>query len=154
MKKKLLILPVLLLLFACGGKEYEVVDTEKEARLINEKTAIEKKKLSTDRVFFRFDSSMLTEKSKLVLDSIIEWLESDSNIKIVIEGHCDERGTREYNLALGQRRADAVKKYLVSRGISSARIKTISYGKERPALIGKGEAIWSKNRRSVIVPAK
>lgn len=150
MSKKYLILPLLILTFACGGgNNYDVVNTEEEATFINEKVASERPK--EDRVFFKFDSSTLSDRSKRTLDKIANWLENNEDVNILIEGHCDERGTREYNLALGQRRANAVKKYLVSQGISAKRIKTISYGKEKPAVLGKGEAVWSKNRRSVIV---
>lgn len=150
MSKKYLILPLLILTFACGGgNNYDVVNTEEEATFINEKVASERPK--EDRVFFKFDSSALSDRSKRTLDKIANWLENNKDVNILIEGHCDERGTREYNLALGQRRANAVKKYLVSQGISAKRIKTISYGKEKPAVLGKGEAVWSKNRRSVIV---
>lgn len=78
-------------------------------------------------------------------------MNSDPSIKVIIEGHCDERGTREYNIALGERRAMAAKKYLIGKGINASRIKVISYGKERPAFIGSGEDIWAKNRRAVTV---
>lgn len=149
MKKRYLVTPLLLLLVACGGNNYDVIDTEEEATAINRKAEVNQPK--QDRVFFKFDSSALSEQSKKVLDETANWLKNNKDINILIEGHCDERGTREYNLALGQRRADAAKKYIVSKGIDSIRIKTISYGKERPAVVGKGEAIWSKNRRSVIV---
>ena len=76
------------------------------------------------------------------------------DIKIIVEGHCDERGTREYNLALGKKRAEAVKNYLVSKNVAAGRIKTISYGKEKPDMVGTGEAVWSKNRRAVVVEIK
>ncbi|MDE3037500.1 MAG: peptidoglycan-associated lipoprotein Pal, partial [Pseudomonadota bacterium] len=79
------------------------------------------------------------------------WLKQYPGVNVTVEGHCDERGTREYNLALGERRAAAAKKYLVSEGIAAARISTISYGKERPAVIGDDEAAWSQNRRAVTV---
>lgn len=149
MKKKYLILPLLALVMACGSETYDVVDSEEEAMGVNR--AVESEQPKEDRVFFKFDSSALSEGAKKTLDKTATWLNNNSNIAILIEGHCDERGTREYNLALGQRRAEAAKKYLVSKGVKSSRIKTISYGKERPAVVGKGEAIWSKNRRSVIV---
>ena len=104
-----------------------------------------------DRVFFDLDSSSLKDNAKKILDNQAAWLKSDPSIKVIIEGHCDERGTREYNIALGERRANATKEYLVSNGVEEFRIKTISYGKERPAFVGRGEEIWSKNRRSVTV---
>ena len=149
MKKKYFILPLLALVMACGSETYDVIDSEEEAMRANGSAGFEQPK--QDRVFFKFDSSALGEEAKRTLDRTAIWLNNNSDINILIEGHCDERGTREYNLALGQRRADAAKKYLVSRGVSSSRIRTISYGKERPAVVGKGEAVWSKNRRSVIV---
>jgi peptidoglycan-associated lipoprotein len=102
-----------------------------------------------DRVFFDFDKSTLSSKAQETLDKQAAWLTRVSGATILVEGHCDERGTREYNLALGDRRATAVKDYLVSKGITASRIKTISYGKERPAVLGSNEWAWSQNRRSV-----
>ena len=88
-----------------------------------------------DRVFFDFDKSTLSSKAQATLDKQAAWLKRVPTATILVEGHCDERGTREYNLALGDRRATAVKDYLVSKGIAASRIKTISYGKERPAVL-------------------
>ena len=102
-----------------------------------------------DRVFFDFDKSTLSSKAQETLDKQAAWLTRVSGATILVEGHCDERGTREYNLALGDRRATAVKDYLVSKGIAASRIKTISYGKERPAVLGSNEWAWSQNRRAV-----
>ena len=102
-----------------------------------------------DRVFFDFDKSTLTAKAQETLDKQAAWLQRVSAATILIEGHADERGTREYNLALGDRRANAVRDYLISKGIAATRIKTISYGKERPAVLGSNEWAWSQNRRSV-----
>jgi peptidoglycan-associated lipoprotein len=102
-----------------------------------------------DRVFFDFDKSTLSAKAQETLDKQASWLTRVSAATILVEGHCDERGTREYNLALGERRATAVKDYLVSKGIAASRIKTISYGKERPAVLGSNEWAWSQNRRGV-----
>ena len=104
-----------------------------------------------DRVLFGFDSSELSGASQATLDRQAAFLAARPALRITIEGHCDERGTREYNLALGERRASVVRDYLVARGINAARIKTISYGKERPAAVGSNEAAWAKNRRSVTV---
>ena len=104
-----------------------------------------------DRVLFGFDSSELTSGSQATLNRQAAFLAARPALRITIEGHCDERGTREYNLALGERRASVVRDYLVARGINAARIKTISYGKERPAAVGSNEAAWAKNRRSVTV---
>jgi peptidoglycan-associated lipoprotein len=104
-----------------------------------------------DRVFFDYDSSELSADARGTLERQAAWLKQYSNVSITIEGHADERGTREYNLALGERRAQAVKNYLVSLGVPSERLNTISYGKERPAVMGYGEEAWSKNRRGVTV---
>ena len=102
-----------------------------------------------DRVFFDFDKSTLTPKAQETLNKQAAWLSRVTSATILIEGHCDERGTREYNLALGERRATAVKDYLISKGVAASRIKTISYGKERPAVLGSNEWAWSQNRRGV-----
>lgn len=105
----------------------------------------------TDRVFFEYDSSALDAQGQDVLTRQAGWLQSNGNVNVTIEGHCDERGTREYNIALGERRAYAAKKYLVSQGVSPNRISTVSYGKERPAVIGSDEGAWAQNRRAVTV---
>jgi peptidoglycan-associated lipoprotein len=104
-----------------------------------------------DRVFFAYDKSDLSAEARATLDRQAAWLKKYASANVTVEGHCDERGTREYNLALGERRATAVKNYLVADGIGSSRVKTISYGKERPAVIGSNEAAWAQNRRGVTV---
>ena len=104
-----------------------------------------------DRVFFDFDKSAVTDEGKATLDKQAAWLKKYPQWAITVEGHCDERGTREYNLALGERRANAVKKYLASVGIADSRLKTISYGKERPAVQGSNDSAWAQNRRGVTV---
>ena len=104
-----------------------------------------------DTVHFDFDKSSIREDGKAVLDKQVAWLKKYPNWALTVEGHCDERGTREYNLALGDRRATAVKKYLVAAGIADSRVKTISYGKERPVAPGSNEAAWAQNRRGVTV---
>jgi len=136
--------------------EYEFIANEEEAMKLNEEvvTEITEEVEVEDRVFFTLNSSDLSDAAKNVLDGQAEWLKSESGINVIIEGHCDERGTREYNIALGEKRANAARDYLISNGVASDRIKTVSYGKERPALIGTGEEIWSKNRRSVTVPVE
>ena len=106
-----------------------------------------------DRVLFDYDSSELSSEAKLTLDKQSRFLRVNSDLTFTIEGHCDERGTREYNLALGERRANAAKDYLMTYGISSNRISVISYGKERPVDSGSNPLAWSKNRRSVTVKA-
>ncbi|MBO4519957.1 MAG: peptidoglycan-associated lipoprotein Pal [Alphaproteobacteria bacterium] len=102
-----------------------------------------------DRVFFGFDKSNLSAEAVKVLKVQAEYLKANPEKQIVVEGHADDRGTREYNLALGERRAVAVKNYLISRGVAADRIRVISYGKERPAVVGANEAAWSQNRRAV-----
>ncbi|MBI1777226.1 MAG: peptidoglycan-associated lipoprotein Pal [Proteobacteria bacterium] len=104
-----------------------------------------------DRVFFDFNKSDLKPEARRTLERQAAWLKQYGNVRVAVEGHCDERGTREYNLALGERRANAAKDYLVSLGIPAARLSTISYGKERPAVLGSNEAAWSQNRRGVTV---
>jgi peptidoglycan-associated lipoprotein len=102
-----------------------------------------------DRVFFGYDQVDLTAEARATLDRQAQWLKQYGNVSVTIEGHSDERGTREYNLALGDRRATATKNYLVARGISPNRIATLSYGKERPAIGASGEQAWSQNRRAM-----
>ena len=97
-----------------------------------------------DRVFFALNSHDLDDESE-------SWLKQYSNVAITVEGHCDERGTREYNIALGERRAQSMKNYLIGLGIEAGRISTISYGKERPSVLGSNESAWSQNRRAVAV---
>tara|TARA_Y100001936_G_C15768014_1_gene504713 strand:+ start:54 stop:578 length:525 start_codon:yes stop_codon:yes gene_type:complete len=106
-----------------------------------------------DRVFFATNESVLTTRSRDTLRKQATWLRKNSDVTVVVEGHADERGTREYNLALGERRANAVKDYLMTYGISASRISVISYGKERPVDSGSNPLAWSKNRRSVTVKA-
>ena len=106
-----------------------------------------------DRVFFATNESILTTRSRETLRKQATWLRENSGITVVLEGHADERGTREYNLALGERRANAAKDYLMTYGVSANRISVISYGKERPVDSGSNPLAWSKNRRSVTVKA-
>ena len=106
-----------------------------------------------DRVFFATNKSSLTTASRATLRKQATFLRKNKNLNVTIEGHADERGTREYNLALGERRANAAKDYLMTYGISENRISVISYGKERPVDSGSNPLAWSKNRRSVTVKA-
>jgi peptidoglycan-associated lipoprotein len=104
-----------------------------------------------DRVFFDTDKSTIKPEGQQTLQRQAEWLKRYPNVTITVEGHCDDRGTREYNLALGDRRATAVSRALVALGVQANRVKTISYGKERPAVLGDNEAAWAQNRRGVTV---
>ncbi len=104
-----------------------------------------------DRVLFAFDSYDIDNEARRILDAQAQWLNANPNVRVTIEGHADERGTREYNLALGDRRANAARDYLQSRGVSASRMTTISWGKERPAVEGSGEYAWAQNRRAVTV---
>ena len=104
-----------------------------------------------DRVFFGYDSSDLDSDALELLQDQVAWLKQNSDVTVTIEGHCDERGTREYNLALGEKRAQAVKNYLIGLGVNPDRVSTISYGKERPAVVGSNDGAWAQNRRSVTI---
>ncbi len=104
-----------------------------------------------DRVFFAFDKSGLSAEAKATLDNQAEFINTNSNLKFTVEGYCDERGTVEYNLALGERRANSAKHYLESKGIDNSRLSTVSYGKDKPAVIGHDEEAWRQNRRAVTV---
>ena len=170
MLKKLLTLSAVLLLISCQSKtkhdeskeesaetviedkgSYQTLD-EQQAAALNQQTQVQIQEIEVqDRVLFGYDSAELTDESKKILDTQVSWLKSDPSIKITVEGHCDERGTREYNIALGEKRANSAKNYLVANGIDESRIKTISYGKERPAFFGATEEVFAKNRRAVAV---
>ncbi len=102
-----------------------------------------------DRVFFDFDRYDLTPEAQATLERQAAWMQQHPSVTVTIEGHADERGTREYNLALGERRANSVKNYLVALGLDQNRVSTISYGKERPAVPGSSEEAWAQNRRAV-----
>lgn len=104
-----------------------------------------------DRVFFDLDKSDLKPEARTTAESVATWMNSYPAVAVTIEGHADERGTREYNLALGERRANSVRDYLVALGVNSNRLSTISYGKERPAVLGSNEDAWTQNRRGVFV---
>ena len=104
-----------------------------------------------DRVFFAVDQSTLSDSARATLAQQATWLNTNADYAVIIEGHADEQGTREYNIALGARRANAVQEYLISQGVLAARLRTISYGKERPVEVCSDEACYSKNRRAVTV---
>ncbi len=102
-----------------------------------------------DMVFFGFDRYDLSAEARATLEAQARWMAQNPSVDLIIEGHCDERGTREYNLALGERRATAAKNYLVALGVSSGRLETVSYGKERPMVLGNDAEAWAKNRRAL-----
>ncbi len=104
-----------------------------------------------DRVFFAYDRSELTQEGRRTIETWATWLRQNPAASLTIEGHCDERGTRDYNLGLGERRAEAVRGFLVSLGVDARRVTIVSYGKERPAVVGSAEMAWSQNRRAVAV---
>lgn len=133
-------------------QSYETFNSEEQANQFNADNQDQSQEIEVqDRVFFSLNSSEVEEEAKKILDVQAEWLRSDTSINITIEGHCDERGSREYNIALGEKRAFAVKKYLKLKGVADSRIKIISYGKEKPAFIGTTDEIHNKNRRAVTV---
>ena len=178
LKNALLVISAGIILTACATKKEVAVEapkkeeTKKEETKKEEVTKIEKiagqmqgdvyvgtdsvKYLAdgvADRVFIATNESILTTASRETLRAQAAWLRENPNITVFLEGHADERGTREYNLALGERRANAAKDYLMTYGVSSDRITVISYGKERPVDSGSNPLAWSKNRRSVTVKA-
>jgi peptidoglycan-associated lipoprotein len=136
----------------------KVDDSDREAKLRElerqQKLQAEMKAFESENIFFDFDKSDLKPAARAVLEKKAGWLRANSGYKLRIEGHCDERGTLEYNLALGERRAKAAAKYLTALGISADRIATVSYGEERAADPGHNEAAWSKNRRDEFKLAK
>ncbi|MDD9335423.1 MAG: peptidoglycan-associated lipoprotein Pal [Rickettsiaceae bacterium] len=140
----------LFVLSGCGTKkkptEAEVTPSVEESSL-----AADFERNVGDRIFFAFNKSDISSKSKEQLNKQAVWLKKHCCTKATIQGHCDQRGTREYNLALGERRAEAVRKYLIGLGIDNNRLDTISYGKEKPAVMGCDEAAWAQNRRAVTV---
>lgn len=102
-----------------------------------------------DRVFFAFNQSTLSSDAQATLDRQAAWLQRYPNVRVLVAGNCDDRGTEEYNLALGQRRANAAKDYLVARGVDASRVQTISYGKDRPTALGDDEQAWAQNRNAI-----
>ncbi len=107
--------------------------------------------VTSDRILFDTDKFDVDAEDQTVLQSQAQWLQANPSVKVTVEGHCDERGTRDYNLALGEKRANSAKNYLVTLGVDASRITTISYGKERPAALGSDESAWAQNRRAVTV---
>ena len=166
MKNKILIataISSLLLLSACETASQKVVSgssasgsasassSSKSLFASAKQTKADKLIAVGDRVLFDYDSAKLDSSAKILLDAQSRFLRANTDLNFIVEGHADERGTREYNLALGEQRATAVRDYLVIQGIDSDRIKVISYGKEKPAVVGSNTMAWSKNRRAVTI---
>ena len=153
-KNTFLVMAVCLVLSACATKKVSTVGNQMQGDVYTGTDTVEYLASGVpDRVFFATNESVLTTRSRDTLRKQAAWLRENKNINVTVEGHCDERGTREYNLALGERRANAAKDYLMTYGISGNRISTISYGKERPVNSGSGPLAWSQNRRSVTIKA-
>ena len=153
-KNILLIMFLSFVLSACATQTVKKVDSQLQGDVYTGTDTVEYLADGVpDRVFFATNESVLTTASRETLRKQASWLRKNPEINVVLEGHADERGTREYNLALGERRANSAKDYLMTYGISSSRISIISYGKERPVDSGSNPLSWSKNRRSVTVKA-
>ena len=154
-RKILVVFCALVALSGCAKGKKHVSNDEEGANEYSDSTTSEFLADGiSNRVHFAFDSSEVDSESKAVLDKQAEWMKSHESVNFVIEGHCDVRGTVEYNIGLGERRANAAKKYLVSQGVDSSRLEVISYGKERPDALGEGEEVHRLNRRSVTVVRK
>ena len=153
----LLIIMAAFILSACAAKSTKKIETQTTQITGDTYTGEETVKyLATgvpDRLFFATNKSILTTASRDTLRKQAAWLRENKSINVTVEGHADERGTREYNIALGERRANAAKDYLITYGISGNRISVISYGKERPVNSGSSPLAWSQNRRSVTIKA-
>ena len=154
LKNGFLILVASLVLTACATKKTETTMGQLQGdTYTGTDTVKELAKGVPDRVFFATNETVLTTAARETLRKQATWLRKNSDINVIVEGHADERGTREYNLALGERRANSAKDYLMTYGISSDRISVLSYGKEKPVDSGSNPLAWSKNRRSVTVKA-
>jgi len=166
-KISLVLIPAMFLIVGCGSKgevkeetpameqptETMPAEPEPEVTAVPEPAPVDplddpNSMLSQRIVYFDFDSSTVREDALPIIKAHADYLASNSGVNITLEGHCDERGTREYNIALGERRADAVRRLLIANGVSSNQIRPISYGEERPAMLGHNESAWSANRRA------
>lgn len=155
-----------LLLTQCRGKQEKPADTLPVTPTTQDTSAVDSTPMSFDAagsdsgkidglktVSFEFDKSTLSAASKKVIQGNAEWMKANAKTKVQIEGHCDSRGSIEYNVALGERRANAVKDYMINLGIPASRLATISYGEEKPLVSGENEDSWAKNRRANFVPS-
>jgi peptidoglycan-associated lipoprotein len=130
-----------------------LTEEELEAQRIQEQEAIRIKeearmKFVNEDVYFNFDDATLTSDARMIIKQKVVWLRDNPGASVLVEGHCDERGTEEYNIALGQRRAQGIKTFMVNAGISASRLSTVSYGEERPVDFANNESAWAKNRRA------
>ncbi|MCP4327775.1 MAG: peptidoglycan-associated lipoprotein Pal [Alphaproteobacteria bacterium] len=159
-KELISVFAVVLLLTACASDDEmadpDVVSTESGSSgsgstSASDLTAQEQLEQIGDRVFFEFNRYNLTPQAQQAIQGWAKWMQGNPAVTVVVEGHADERGTREYNLALGERRADSARNYLVALGVQPGRISVVSYGKERPAVVGSNDYAWAQNRRAVIV---
>ncbi len=130
-----------------GGGRPGVLSEAEKARLTAEMIAA----AGSDRVFFATDAVAVDTRGQATLQRIAAWMKKNPTVTFLLEGHADERGTREYNLALGERRAESMRSFLAAEGIQSSRLQTVTYGKERPDAIGSNQTSWAKNRRGVVV---
>ena len=147
-----LVLALGLLLSACATQKAAQIDSQLQGDVYTGTDTVEYLADGVpDRVFFATNESVLTTASRETLRKQAGWMRKNSDVTVVLEGHADERGTREYNLALGEKRAQAVKNYLNSLGVGKSSLNPISYGKERPAVVGSNEGAWAQNRRSVTI---
>ena len=154
LKNTILIILLSMVVSACATKKTATIDSQIQGDVYTGTDTVEYlAKGVPDRVFFATNESILTTMSRDTLRKQAAWLRDNPSVNVVLEGHADERGTREYNLALGERRANAAKDYLMTYGVAADRISVISYGKERPVDSGSNPLSWSKNRRSVTVKA-
>jgi peptidoglycan-associated lipoprotein len=133
------------------------VENEQDAQLMKQlKTEaaareVQEAAIVSEKVHFAFDSSALSDHARQLLNSMADYLQKNQDINITVEGHCDDRGSDAYNIALGERRAESVRDFLVNQGIETSRLKTVSYGKERPIATGENETAWAQNRRAQFV---
>ena len=154
LKNTFLVLLLSIVVSACATKKTVNIDSQIQGDVYTGTDTVEYlAKGVPDRVFFATNETILTTMSRDTLRKQAAWLRENPSVNVVLEGHADERGTREYNLALGERRANAAKDYLMTYGVSADRISVISYGKERPVDSGSNPLSWAKNRRSVTVKA-
>lgn len=148
----LLVIPGLLCIASCAKKAVKPGSAEAEAARQEEQAAREKMAAKNmfinENIYFDFDKYNLLPLAQQILQRKAEWLRNNPDVSVIIEGHCDERGTNEYNLALGDRRAESARTYLINLGIAGSRLTTVSYGEERPVDSGHNEIAWAKNRRA------